>query len=90
MKKLEKHINLILAGWNPIGVDGHLALSEYSVYIKPLISAIQNNYTEECIKTILSNMGLEFDSSDENHIREVKNLASLFNEVYSEEMKLLN
>jgi hypothetical protein len=84
MSRLERDINLILAAWNPIGVDGHVAITEYTSYVKSLISALENDFVEECIRSMLSEMELEFDSSNELLVMEVKNLASLLKTVYKE------
>ena len=82
MSSLERDINLVLSGWNPIGVDGHIALSEYSDYIKLLISALENGFVEECLTSMLSDMGLEFDADDEFQVAEIKNLASLLKVIH--------
>lgn len=88
MSRLEKDINLILAGWNPIGVDGHLAIKEYSIYVQPLISALKNDFVKDYIRDMLKNMGLEYDTKSDFLESEIQNLESLLKTVYKEHFLL--
>jgi len=73
-----------IPAWNPIGVDGHVALTEYKSYVQALVSALENDFVEDCIKSTLLEMELEYDPQNEILLMEIRNLASLLKTVYKE------
>lgn len=84
MGKLEHEINLVLSGWNPIGVDGNVAQTEYISYVKRIIDSIDKGGLINCLENILLEMGLPYDRNDAQHFLDVENLSKLITKLYNE------
>jgi len=82
MKKLVREINLVLAGWNPIGVDGNVAMSEYQGYIGSILTALKENRLLLYLEELLLELGLEYDSTNELQSMEVRNVSEVLENLY--------
>ena len=76
---LERDINLVLSGWNPIGVSDGISLIEYQGYVSGIIKALHLNSKEGVVNhlaNILSNeMGLPYDPNNDQHLKDLENIA---------------
>lgn len=83
---IQSKINLVLAGWNPIGVTDGISLVEYKSYIPSILKVLDNGdeklIVEHLIKLITDDMGLPFDRNNEGHIDDIANIASVLRLVY--------
>ena len=85
MKEIIEKINHILATWNPIGVDSNIALDEYKGYIPLIIKNIDDNEKlKKCLENILiGEIGVEYDPTNENHARDLRQICDRINRVYN-------
>ncbi len=84
MHFMEEKINLVLAGWNPIPVDAHVALDEYSGYVPSLIEAIKQDRVYDRLFEILTGMGMASEFEDTMAVQELQTLAELLTIVYNQ------
>lgn len=73
-KKTIQNINVILAKWNPIGVDDHIADEEYKGYIPLILKFIEDrDKLEKCLEDILINkMGVGYNSNNKEHFDDMQ------------------
>ena len=74
-------INLILSTWNPIGVPGEIALSEYTFYVPRVINSCNN---KERLYKVLQDMLIEMGLKDHGSEEELQNLCALICKVCEE------
>jgi len=91
MKSLSEKINLILAGWNPIGVTEGISLIEYKGYVPNIIKVLQLNSKEAMVnhleKIITDEMGLLYDRTDNQKLTELENIALVFMHLKKESLQ---
>jgi hypothetical protein len=64
MDNLEKKILSIICDWNPIGVDNHIAQSEYASYVPQIRKSMKDRETlMHFLQNMVNIMGLNFDST---------------------------
>jgi hypothetical protein len=81
---INRDINLILAGWNPLNVPGNIAFNEYSIYVNRIITSINENRVLDCLISMLSDMGSDVDFESEVILSELVNLKELIISTYNE------
>jgi len=81
MKIIFEKINLVLAQWNPLNVDSHIAIDEYKRYVPLILNALADkNKLMNCLEHILNKMESGYDSQNEKHF---KDLEAICNEIIS-------
>ena len=80
---------MLFRSWNPIGVDSHLAINEYSGYIPMILKVITDQQKLlNCLEEILTNkLGIDFDSNNQNHINDLKMICDKIFQMYQESKK---
>jgi hypothetical protein len=77
MDALDKKILIILCDWNPIGVDVHIAQSEYANYIPQIRKSMIDGQTlMHCLQNMIDRMGLNFDSNNKRHMDDLMLICS--------------
>jgi hypothetical protein len=85
MKVLVEKINQILAEWDPIGVGKTIATDEYRGYIPIILLSVDDTKTlMHCLSNILNNMGLDYDPSNESHVKDLMQVCDNIIQVYNE------
>jgi hypothetical protein len=81
---INRDINLILAGWNPLNVPGNIAFNEYSIYVNRLITSINENKVLDSLILMLRDMGSDADFENEEILSELLNLKELIISIHNE------
>ena len=82
MSELQRSINEILTGWNPMEVPEEIVDAEYLDYVDPVIEIGDNEseLTSYLTGTLVNRMGLDFDETNPDHMNDVKRVVDRIKE----------
>jgi len=91
MKTLFENINQILIEWNPIGVDEAITIDEYCGYVPEILEAVKDEklLTNRLINILTNKMELDYDPSNELHVKEVQQVCKKIMQSYDKYKKCL-
>jgi hypothetical protein len=73
MDNLELSINSILSNWNPLRVDQHISQIEYMRYVPIILNSLKDEHIlMNCLKDILLQMGIKYESSNIDLLEDLK------------------
>lgn len=73
MNELENKIKLVFLEWDPINVGEDIAIFEYQEYASYITEHIdERNELIIYLQTLFSEIGLEYNTNNENHIKDME------------------